>query len=142
MSNGVGWDAICGFTPNLTVPGEIGAPIEVGSRISNNVNSDFSATLYTTSFSDAFYRVDASITCRTAVAGQPTLTITYTDTSNTVQTIATAGVDCTALGAASTGSIVKAFRAKTGTNISVTTTHANSQPTVDVAVAVYQEHTL
>jgi hypothetical protein len=143
MSNGTGYNAKCGFIPNLQVNGIMGGAIEIAGRISNNISADIGATtLTTTGANDAFYKVDASITCRGAVAGQPTLTITFTDTSNTVQTIATSGVDCTALGASSWGALNKVFRAKAATNIQVTTTHANSQPTYDVAVAIYQEHTL
>lgn len=142
LAGAANYDAICGFVPNINVDGNIGAAIEIGSRITNNTGSDIgSTTIVTTGAIDGAYTVEASITCRSAVAGQPTLTIGWTDTSNTAQTKATTGVDCTSLGASSWGSLNFSFRAKASTNITLTTTHGNSQPTVDVDVSVYQRHT-
>lgn len=141
MSDGTNYDAECEFIPNRQTNGAIGGLIEIASRISNNISADIgSTTLITTGATDASYTVEASLTCRTAVAGQPTLTIGWTDTSNTAQTT-TVTPDCTSLGANSSGGISRSFRAKASTNITVATSHANSQPTYDVDVSIFQRHT-
>jgi hypothetical protein len=82
----------------------------------------------------------AAITCRTSVAGTETLTFTFTDISNTVQTYTASG-NCTSLGGSSAGSIMQTFRAKASTAIQLSTGHTGSQPTYDLGVAVYQLHT-
>ena len=76
--------------------------------------------------------------CTTSTSGAvETLTLTYTDTSSTVQT-ATAQVTCTTLGSASIASINLPFRAKASTNIQYGTVHTTAQATYDVSVALYQ----
>jgi hypothetical protein len=96
-------------------------------------------TIVTTGAVDAFYEVKGSIACHGATStGTSILTITYTDTSNTVQTLASTAAACTTLGAASVAQVNPIFRAKASTNIRYGFAHGGTQPTVDVSVAVYQ----
>jgi hypothetical protein len=139
MSDGTNYNAICGFVPNVTTNGVMGGAVEVAGVNSSSLNADVgTATLITTGAANAFYTVDADVNCDSAVStGVATLTITFTDTSSTVQTYTTSAA-CTTLGSSSIGSIRQAFRAKASTNIQYGVAHTGTQPTYDVSVAVNQ----
>jgi hypothetical protein len=138
MSDGSNWQALgCGSAPNLTTNGVMGQKVEVAGVNTSNTGADVGATtLFTTGATDAFYEVNAYAVCRTSVAGTETVTITYTDTNSATQTAAATTGTCNSTPA--DASITKSFRAKASTNIQYTTTHASSQPSYDVSVAIYQ----
>jgi hypothetical protein len=140
LSNGTNWDSVCGFAPNVQTNGVIGGPIEIAGVNTSAAGADQgTTTLITTGAVDAFYEVKGSIACHGVTStGTSTLTITYTDTSNTVQTLSSGAAACTTLGAASVSQVNPIFRAKASTNIRYAFAHGGTQPTVDVSVAVYQ----
>lgn len=139
MSDGANYDAHCYTMPNRITNGVMGQIVEIAGVNTSNTSSDVSTTtLIATGATDAFYHVMGDVNCHAAVStGVETLTVTFTDTSNTVQTY-TANAACTTLGSSSIGSIVQAFRAKGGTNIQYATSHTGTQPSYDVSVGVYQ----
>lgn len=92
-------------------------------------------TVYTTGATNAGYIISANVTCATSSAtATATLTIGYTDISNTAQT-GTAVATCTTLGASSVGSFYLSVSAKASTNITAAVAIANT-PTYDVRVSV------
>lgn len=142
MSDAANYNVVCGFMPNVATNGVMGGIVEIAGVNTANTGADIgTTTLIGLGAADAFYEVKADITCRTAVAGTETITITYTDTSNTAQTL-TGSAACTALGGSSIVSIVQSFRAKASTNFQYATSHTGSQPTYDVSVGLYQLSTL
>jgi hypothetical protein len=95
-------------------------------------------TLVTTGASTADYLIVATLYCTTAsAAATATITIGYTDTSNTAQTIIPSAAACTALGASSFALISSPFTAKNATNITYAVAIANT-PTFDVRISLYQ----
>jgi len=137
MSDGTNYNSICHTIPNEHTNGVMGQAVEIAGVNTSNTGADVGATtLITTGASDAFYEVNASAVCRTSVAGTETVTITYTDTNSLTQTFAATTGTCNSTPAVA--SITGSFRAKASTNIQYTTTHASSQPSYDVSVAVYQ----
>jgi hypothetical protein len=141
MSDGTNYQTTwCGFVPNLTTNGVMGGKVEVAGVNTAAANSDqTTTTLFTTGATDAFFEVNGSIACHTSTStGTSVLTITYTDTSNTVQTLASGTAACTTLGSSSVSQVNVLFRAKASTNIQYGFAHGGTQPTVDVSVAVYQ----
>jgi mucin-19 len=129
----------CSGNPNEVTNGLKGQPIAIaGVNLASQGADIGTTTLIATTAADAFYTVDADVNCDSSVStGVATLTITFTDTSNTVQTYTT-NAACTTLGSSSIGSIRQAFRAKNGTNIRYGVAHTGTQPTYDVSVAVNQ----
>jgi hypothetical protein len=99
-----------------------------------------SATNVIASAVNAMYRVEISVACTSAVStGTATITISYTDPSSTVQTIApTSAAACTTLGTASIANVSQVISAKVATAITYAATTTNS-PNYQARVAVYQE---
>lgn len=96
------------------------------------------ATIFATGTNDTLYHGSADLDCTTtSAAAVVTVSLKFTDTSNTVQTIASGNAACTALGSASIASFDLTFQAKGGTNIQYLTTITNT-PTYNVRVAVTQ----
>lgn len=84
-------------------------------------------TLFTAGSSDALYLVAAQVSCDSVVAtGTALATLSYTDISNTLQSLAITAAACTTLGAASVSPLLTAVNVKAGTVVSYTTTTANS----------------
>jgi hypothetical protein len=138
MSDGANYNAICGFQPNIFTNGVMGGKVEIAGINTSGAVADVGATtLITTGASDAFYEVNASVTCRSAAAGTETVTITYTDTNGITQTFTAVTGTCSG-GTPTQGNLVQSFRAKAATAIQYTTTHASTQPNYDVSAAVYQ----
>lgn len=117
-------------------------PVQVGSStLSGQTTSLGPTTLFTVGGATTSYLVSARVYCDTAVAtATVTLSIGYTDSSNTAQTVTPSAAACTTLGAASFALIQTPIRAKNATTITYTTTAANS-PNYDVSVQVYQQST-
>lgn len=83
------------------------------------------------------YMVNADVSCNTSSAGATaTLTVGWTDESNTAQTAANTAT-CTTLGASSHASFYQVFTAKSATNITYAVGIANT-PTYDVRVSITQ----
>ena len=114
-------------------------PQTVGSDVqAAKAAAQTAKTVYTVGTVTALFRVHLSVECTTtSAAATVTPSVLYTDTSNTVQTIAGSAATCTALGASSNTSQDVTFRAKTATNIQYQTVIANT-PTYDVEVTVEQ----
>jgi hypothetical protein len=119
--------------------GSLGQPIQVGwASQAAKTTAQTATTLFTTGSATTMYRASASIECTsTSAAATVLVSIIYTDTSNTVQTIASSTAVCTTLGSASNNSLNLSFRAKNATNIQYSTTIVNT-PTYDVSVSLEQ----
>lgn len=129
--------------PPVTLPtvanGILIVPIEQAAVNTVNTAADIGATTLYTAPYDLALQVMVSVTCRSSVAGTETASITYTDTSNTVQSaVFSTSAACTTLGASSIGNFTNIFRAKAGTNIQYTTTHSGAQPTYDISAILLQ----
>lgn len=85
-------------------------------------NTDITTTTLATPNNTAsvFYEMRINVTCTAVAAGTVPLTITYTDSSSTVQTY-TVTPDCTTLGSSSTANSVQMLRIKNNTNIQYAT---------------------
>lgn len=93
-------------------------------------------TLLTVGANNSLFFLQGSVQCdSTSAAATVTVTFSFTDVSNTVQTGTSSAAACTALGASSFNSIQFTALAKAGTVIQYSTTIANT-PTYDVAVSV------
>lgn len=117
----------------------LGIPVQVGNSVlSGQTTSLGPTTLVTVGAATASYLVVVDLTCKTAVATATiSVTINYTDASNTAQSIAPSAAACTALGASSFALINSPIRAKNGTTITYSTTAANS-PNYDISAQVYE----
>lgn len=124
----------------LFAPGD--GPTTVASTVQTAKTSAITTTnLFTTGVADASYRVGGTVYCETtSAAATATLTVTYTDPSNTVQTITGTGAACATLGASSFQVVNTPIRAKAGTNIQYAVAIANT-PTYDVSVQIHQTTT-
>lgn len=133
---------LSGVTPSAAT-GKLAAPIQVGYVSCTQANCASSATtLFTALAADALYKADVSIACTTSTAtATGVVTITYTDVSNTTQTIVSAAATCTTLGAASVAAFSTPFSAKASTVIQYSVTQANSPAGLQGRVAIYQEST-
>jgi len=116
-----------------------GASVQVGSaRQVAQTGSISITTIFTVGANTAQFHITGSIYCNTAVStATAALTITYTDSSSTVQTITPTAAACTTLGAASFNNINAVVTAKNGTLIRYSTTAVNA-PNYDVRVQVHQ----
>lgn len=127
---------VAGITVAANTPGSaviVGYAAQTGQTM--NISA---ATLFATGSNSTLYHFFADVDCTTtSAAAVVTVSLKFTDTSNTVQTIASGNAACTALGAASLVSFDYTFQAKNGTNIQYLTTITNT-PTYDVRVAVTQ----
>lgn len=95
-------------------------------------------TLFTVGAATSSYVISGSLYCKTAVSTATVgLTVSYTDPSNTAQTITAATSACSTLGASSFTVVASPMRAKNATAITYSTTVANS-PNYDVSLFVYQ----
>jgi hypothetical protein len=122
-------DAAVSFT-DLTAAGTV--------RLVNQVAAIGTTTIFTTGANTAQYLIAASVYCDSASAGATvTLTITYTDPSNTSQTITPSAATCTTLGASSFAQISSTVAAKNATNVTYSTSIANT-PTYDLRIVVTQ----
>ncbi|HTS10574.1 MAG TPA: hypothetical protein VMH00_00520 [Candidatus Limnocylindrales bacterium] len=84
-----------------------------------------SVTMYTAP-ANGTYRFSTPIACDSATATTVVVTLAYTDTSSTSQTLASGTVTCTSLGSSSVGSFSTMIRVKSGSTISFTTTAVGS----------------
>lgn len=89
--------------------------------------------------SNSMWRISAQINCaNTAAAATAAVTITYTDISNTSQSITVgAAAACTTLGSASIAGFVQAFCPKAGTAINYSAAVVGS-PTYDLRLTLEQ----
>jgi len=86
----------------------------------------------------ATYRITLASNCDAAAGSTAyTASVSYTDTSSTVQTIASGAIDCTTLGANSKYNTVQVGNVKSGTAISLATTTSGAV-TYDVSVVAEQ----
>ena len=138
-----GITSTCAFIgyKGITTAG-LALPLQTGNSVlSGQTTSLGPTTIVTVGAASASYLISANVFCKTAVAtATVTLSIGYTDPSNTAQTVTPTAAACTTLGAASFAQINAPIRAKNGTNITYTTTAANS-PNYDVSVQAYQQST-
>lgn len=95
-------------------------------------------TLIASTASAANYRFAATINCTLAAAGTVGLTVAWTDTSGTAQTITTGNINCAVLGASSRQQIFSNFRAGSATAITYSTTITANSPTWDETVILEQ----
>jgi hypothetical protein len=96
-------------------------------------------TILTSAAADSQYALNASVDCTSAVAAATAqLVVTYTDPSNTLQTITPSAAACTALGAGSVINITTTVRVKASTAIQYAVTPTNS-PTYQASVAAILE---
>lgn len=72
------------------------------------------------------YRFSTPITCDSGTSTTVVVTLAYTDTSSTSQTLASSTISCTTLGSSSVGSFSTTFTAKSGTTIAFSTTAVGS----------------
>lgn len=116
-----------------------GVPVQVGVARQAGINTAVTTTtLFTVGAATTQYKIDATVYCTQAVAtATATLTIGYTDTSGTAQTITPAAAACTTLGASSFTQITSTIVAQNATNITYAVAIANG-PKYDVRVQVYQ----
>jgi hypothetical protein len=97
-----------------------------------------SATTIYTPGATATFQILADAVCTTSsAAATVTLTVTYTDSSGTAQTIAPSAASCNALGASSFARINEYIEAKASTNIQVAASIANT-PTFNVRASALQ----
>lgn len=90
------------------------------------------------SASTAMYEISLASNCKTAVTSAAyTATVSYTDTSGTVQTISSGAIPCDALGSASKYNSVSVANVLTGTAVTLATTTTGAV-SYDVAVAAKQ----
>lgn len=96
-------------------------------------------TLVTAPSANSLFEIGGALTCDTSVAtATATLTISWTDTSNTAQSVVTSAAVCTTLGVSSFQSVDgKRINVKGGTNISYAVAIANA-PNYDVRVEATQ----
>jgi hypothetical protein len=88
--------------------------------------------------SNALFRISGNIGCSTSsAAATATLTLSWTDTSSTVQTAVPTAATCTTLGSASMTSFTQLVQAKLSTNITYAVAIA-STPTYDLRFTVEQ----
>jgi hypothetical protein len=88
---------------------------------------------------DSLWTVTGSVACHSVSAtANVTLTIAYTDISNTAQTVSSSAATCTTLGSSSVASLNLVIQAKSGTAIQYSTGITNS-PTYDVRLTIKQE---
>jgi len=99
-----------------------------------------STPLLTTGVTPAQYTVVATVYCKTAVAATLTLSVTYTDVSNTSQTISPTAANCAALGANSFVLVNSPIAAKESTSIAYAVAITGS-PNYDARIVVYQNTT-
>jgi hypothetical protein len=134
-------------TGRLTTYGEVAtaglgmAPITGFAECDNTTPCPSSATTLVSSAVNTLYTVKASVGCTGAVSSATAfLSITYTDVSNTAQTITAPTATCTTLGASSVAQLTQSFSTKSGTAIKYSVTTANA-PTYQARVAVFQDGT-
>jgi hypothetical protein len=123
----------------LSVVGDIYAPIYLtpNTFVGRSQTAALNQTIVA-SASTAAYRISMATNCKTAVAAASyTSTVSYTDTSNTVQTIASGAVVCTTLGTATQSNAITVANVLSGTPISLATTTSGAV-SYDVAVTVEQ----
>lgn len=127
MSDGTNYNAICHFIPNEQVNGLIGGPIQQGKLDADGATSALTASVIAATTATAAYRVNVGIECTAAAAAATVVaTIGWTDPSSNAQVGAVGTATCTTLGVAGANVGVSVpIRAKTGTNITVTTVIAN-----------------
>jgi hypothetical protein len=88
--------------------------------------------------SNALFRISGNIGCTTSsAAATATLTLSWTDTSSTVQTAVPTLATCTTLGSASMTSFTQVIQAKLSTNITYAVAIA-STPTYDLRFTIEQ----
>lgn len=97
------------------------------------------STAVTTGTNNAMWVLGASIACdSSSAAATVTLTVSWTDVSNTVQTLTPSAATCTTLGSASFVDVDgKRIQVKAGTNITYSTAIANT-PTYDLRIDLTQ----
>jgi hypothetical protein len=124
---------------SLTTAG-LGIPVIVGNSVLSSQTGNLGpTTLVTTGSSVASYVIRASVICTTATStATVALTINYTDASNTAQSIAPAAAACTTLGPNSHVDILTPIEVKNATNITYSTTVANSPGGYRVSAQVAQ----
>ena len=124
---------------NGITTGGFGIPVQVAAVNSPTQSSAIGATtIYTVGSQTSNFDLKAGVQCTTVNSGSTvTLTVTYTDTSNTLQTITSPIASCAALGSSAIAYIAQPIRAKNGTTIQYSTSIANT-PTYDVFVDAYQ----
>jgi hypothetical protein len=124
----------------VSTTGNFGVPVVTGqTNFTGRTTALGTTTVVTAPASNSTYRVAAFASCSTSVSGaQATITITYHDTSNTVQTVTGTGALCTTLGAASVQSVsLPLIRVKASTVITWAIAITGS-PNFDAAILVEQ----
>jgi|SRR5580765_1708270 len=87
---------------------------------------------------DRMVQVNVALSCTVASATSTAqMTVTFTDTSNTVQTISPDAADCSSLGSGSYAMVSSPINVKDGTNITLDVSITNT-PTYDVRASVLQ----
>lgn len=128
-----------GLTPSVAT-GNLSVPQQVGFVSCTQANCASSATtLFTVGANNALFRIDTGVACTgSAAAATAITTLTYTDPSNTVQTITIPTATCTTLGAASVASNSTIINAKNATAIQYSVAQANT-PAFQARISVYEE---
>ena len=129
-----------GVTGSSTT-GALDVPYQIGWVSCTQATCASSYTTVVATTATTLYSIHASADCSTSVSlATVAISIKYTDTSSTVQTISPSAAVCTTLGSASVQMVNQEVVALTGTNIQYEVTTANT-PTYAARVSIHQEGT-
>lgn len=116
-----------------------GVPVQIGVARQIGVNSSIGSTLLATAAAaNSAYLVTGTLYCNQVVStATVTVTISYTDISNTAQSATTTAAACTTLGSGSFATFSAPLAAKASTAINYSTTAVNT-PKYDLRLQAYQ----